>query len=421
MTASPKSLMGRLGAGLLPESEFSLIVASHFGETVQREAKVIRYGRDGVKAIDARYKDDALISITKGPALTEDDIRRIGARVRSEAAESRECVCRSFVFSGQRVNGFWRYRDRFQLLPAGDGAPEVPYALGWHPLILEFKVRWSPDVSLFASRRADEQTRIVLLLNAFMPHGMTHIGFRSVHRWVVETSLFTDGQHSARTIWASDGYLVPGFADRAEDFSNTDRLPEIPLFTAGSDFPGDGRDPLTLPHYLAAFIDCYNVLKDSDRRAFDRATYWYGHSGAMYQISYSAAFAALVQAIEALVPRGDKSRSTSRFIEFLTSFGFNKKTCETFYEIRSEILHGSRVLFSDLEGLFSMGHPGIGEFFLTYDECARAARHAMRYWLAQQVTRLAVAPGDQLDTSGSVTGSESESDSGLHHGQPWRG
>jgi len=60
-----------------------------------------------------------------GPALTSDDIEAVAARVRAEAAETREYVHRSIVLSVRRAVGFWRYEDRFQLLPAPPGAFDV--------------------------------------------------------------------------------------------------------------------------------------------------------------------------------------------------------------------------------------------------------------------------------------------------------
>ena len=67
----------------------------------------------------------------------------------------------------------------------------------------------------------------------------------------------------------------------------------------------------------------------------------------------------------------------------------DKKTCNDFYQIRSEILHGGRVLLYDFEGLFGMGlHHGTAEFYFNYDECERAARRAMLAWLHRQMSEV---------------------------------
>jgi hypothetical protein len=187
---SPEGLaLETLGAGLLPEHEFRSILGSHFDRVELRDRKVVSYLRDGDVAVAARYKDGELIELKRGPSLRAEDVAAIADRVKAEANETRECVDRCFVFSLQRTEGFWRFSDRFQLLPAPHDAPEVPFALGSHPLVLEYKVRMSADGRLQALRSEDTATRLVLLLNALIRFGLTRINFRLNPRWVIESVL----------------------------------------------------------------------------------------------------------------------------------------------------------------------------------------------------------------------------------------
>lgn len=79
--------------------------------------------------------------------------------------------------------------------------------------------------------------------------------------------------------------------------------------------------------------------------------------------------------------------ATVRFRSFLSSVGIDKKTSDGLYEIRSQIVHGSRVLLDDLESVFAGGmHPESAEFWLSYDDGESAARVAMRVWLMDKVT-----------------------------------
>jgi hypothetical protein len=161
------------------------------------------------------------------------------------------------------------------------------------------------------------------------------------------------------------------FTARAGDPSAGDRRATLSGFTASLQIPG----------YLAPGVACcYYALTDTDRDGFNRALYWFAHAQAIYPVSFSAAFAALVQAIEVLTARPgprdpcpecqqDRSPgSTARFKDFLTGVGVDRKTCDTFYKVRSDILHASRVLLTDIDGLFSTGlHPGSFEFYTNYD------------------------------------------------------
>ena len=390
--------MDVLGAELLPELDFRTVLASYFPEGAQQDPKVVTYGRNGDTAIVARYKDGRLRTLAAGPALKSEDVEAVAARVRAEAAETREYVHRSIVFSIRRPVGFWRYEDRFQLLPAPPGAPDVP-EVAPHPLVLEFKVRRSVNDILRAVRWTDTETKLVLLLNALLRFGLTRAGPRSKRRWVnaIEWPEGPTGQVTTRTTYGNDGYMLPGFfTASADDFSDTSHLPEIPTLAVGEPHSHDFAESLQIPSYLAPGVACYYALSDPDRDVFNRSLYWFAHASAMYSVSYSAAFAALVQAIEALVsqpaprdpcPECEQDRSpgaTARFRDFLTSVGVDRKACNTFYQIRSDVLHASRVLLTDIDGLFSIDlHPGSFEFYTNYDTCEQAARFAILTWLKE--------------------------------------
>ena len=389
--------MDELGAGLLPEPEFRTILAAHFREITQPAPQVITYGRNDDTALLARYKDGRLRRLEAGPALKPDDIDAVAARVRAEAAETREHVHRSIVFSPRRPAGFWRFADRFQLLPAPPSAPDT-LGLAPHPLVLEFKVRWSADTTLSTMRWTDTETRLVLLLNALLRFGLTHTGFRTRQQWVIAME-HPDGHPApvtTRTIYAHDGYAFPDFTATAEDFSDTSNLPEIPALSPGEPHSADFTAPLQIPSYLEPGVACYYALTGTDRDVFHRSLYWFTHASAVYPASFSAAFAALVQTIEALAgqpgprdpcPECQHDRSpgaTSRFRDFLAQVGVDRRTANAFYQIRSDILHGSRVLLDDIDGLFSTSlHPGSFEFYINYDTCEQAARFAMLNWLRQ--------------------------------------
>src|SRR5215472_2380936 len=400
MARQAPNLMDELGAELLPDPEFRTVLTTHFPEGAQSDPKVVTYSRNGDTAIVARYKDGRLSTLRPGPALKPEDVEAVATTVRAEAAETRECVYRSIAFSIRRPAGYWRFLDRFQLLPAPSGAPDTDAQVAPHPLVLEFKVRRSANDAVSTMRWTDAETKLVLLLNVLLRFGLTHTGFQQHQRWVIETEWPAGRTRPAsrRTIYASDGYLLPGFPGWADDFSDTSQLHEIPTLGIGEPHSADSAAPLEIPSYLAPGVACYYALTALDRDVFNRALYWFAHARAMYGVSSSAAFAALVQAIETLAgqpgsadpcPECKHDRSpgpTIRFKDFLTSVGVDRKTCDTFYKIRSDVLHGSRVLHGDIDGLFSTGlDPGSFEFYVNYDQCEQAARIAMLTWLWRQM------------------------------------
>jgi hypothetical protein len=71
-------------------------------------------------------------------------------------------------------------------------------------------------------------------------------------------------------------------------------------------------------------------------------------------------------------------------MDFLARVEMDRKTANAFNQIRSDILHGSRVLLDDIDGPFSTGlNPGSFEFHINYDTCEQVGRFAMLTCLRQ--------------------------------------
>jgi hypothetical protein len=102
-------------------------------------------------------------------------------------------------------------------------------------------------------------------------------------------------------------------------------------------------------------------LVEEKRDAFLRASFWYRHANQVYSYSHSAAFMALVSAIEALIPDdqlakcancGTVTGTTKLFSEFLERFAPARQTKPVdrkyFYSLRSKFSHGGALLADDL-------------------------------------------------------------------------
>jgi hypothetical protein len=129
--------------------------------------------------------------------------------------------------------------------------------------------------------------------------------------------------------------------------------------------PGDyytkmlGGDLLRVPTDLDAQICGYIELSPDHREKFDRALSWLDMSARQWSASVSAAFAALVSAIEALTERGDRHHfncpvcgkqtqheepgATRRFKDFIETYAADAGTVRRgkVYPLRSDILHGA--------------------------------------------------------------------------------
>ena len=159
----------------------------------------------------------------------------------------------------------------------------------------------------------------------------------------------------------------------------------------------DGRS-LPVPADLDESICRYLDLSPSDKAKFDRATFWLDMFSRQWTISVSAAFAALVSAIEALTERGvahqfkcpicddltqhEVPGSTRRFRDFMNTYAPGAKSAirNQIYDLRSGILHGSKLIELDYALAFGWDPPWRKQQELIW-ELSKITRTALRNWL----------------------------------------
>ena len=119
-------------------------------------------------------------------ALNEDDIRRLQEQVAIVNGTNSDLLASFFHFSYMPVTGWWRYRDKFQLLPPPPGAPLPSMVVADHPFLIEACYA-APDHHLVrSSRRMRTMNDLQLLLPALLrgPIYKPHAG-RPVKHWVL--------------------------------------------------------------------------------------------------------------------------------------------------------------------------------------------------------------------------------------------
>jgi hypothetical protein len=143
----------------------------------------------------------------------------------------------------------------------------------------------------------------------------------------------------------------------------------------------------------------YLELSAGDRARFDRATFWLDMTSHHWNSSASASFAAFVSAIEALTERGVVHRfkcpvcgertqheapgATRRFKDFLETYAPGAALAarrDEMYDLRSGILHGSKLIELDYALAFGWDPPWWNQSELLW-ELSSLTRIALRNWL----------------------------------------
>jgi hypothetical protein len=333
-------------------------------------------------------------------ALTPDAWSALIERIDQEFVVSTGAsVNRQVYFSMTQVRGWWRYRDRFQIVPVPDAAPKAGFLD--HPLLIEFRYQRAADHLLDGCRRAREVSKLALLLNALLVGRIRPLGGRSLgspgFAWVLlptETNC-----NELRIAHRQEAYFYDGMNEHADDFAPVANLPPIPEVGRDNYHNFNRRSTnysIEVPSDLTDSFDRFFGLEPRAQDRFLNACYWLSQSNP--KISTSMAFLAAIQAIETLVDRdvrdltgckggkkGKRFGSTKLFAAFVEKYVLASQvgddTRHLLYEIRSGLTHGYNPPFlMDTEIMGSMNPAGFEQS--SYLSLAlMSARVALHNWL----------------------------------------
>ncbi len=289
-------------------------------------------------------------------------------------------VGRDCSFSTFRVDGSWRgKRSGVQILPPPADAPRAPVEMAEHPFIVEYPVKVSDLWPITNFRRMREHRQLTFLLNVLLAGGTTIQPRRSRHLWAIVPEKGVSGQEVK---WVQEFYFAKiGEAVRDElSPPAAETLEEVDAKTYYETVGHDGRG-LRVPADLDDSICCYMRLSKANRDKFSRAGFWMDMASRQWTVSFSASFASLVIAVEAL---GESDlRPTERFRNFIEQYAPGASLANRrreMYALRSDILHGSGLMEMDQDAHFGWAPPEQNEKDLIY-ELWGLTRIAMRNWI----------------------------------------
>jgi hypothetical protein len=180
--------------------------------------------------------------------------------------------------------------------------------------------------------------------------------------WVFEP--FEDGKE-LKSIYLQEGYSWSGAVGETEDFSNVHNIPALKQIKPQEYLTRRGisiDQNLDVPEDLELLLDKFFALSPEDRDKFLRASYWFQLAADIFSRSKSAAFVALVSAIEAFIS-GEYQR-TKKFVDFveanLPGTPIPEAERKRFYRLRSNLSHGGGLLLGD-HGSWGFTQKGISE------------------------------------------------------------
>lgn len=346
-------------------------------------------------AVDLRvqFAEGKCVRILAGSSLDDETYEALVGRIHSEVTQSwGRVIARTFLFSDIPVEGYWRYRDEFQILPPGPKAPRPQQLIGPHPFVLEHSLSTSPNKLLEVYRRSSIVRRWALLLGAIAASRV----WGAIHRLQMHWVLVKGSPDQVQC--CQEFYSVPDEQQDRTSWTPTEgieSIPELDPVSYYSRLPLTGR-PLTLPSTARNCLDRVAQLADDDLQRFLRACFWLNHAMEVYAPSQSSAYVALATAIEALLPADSDTQfciecgrpmgpgPTRKFVDFINRHvpdtGQFRSRREKLYGLRSAIAHGGKLFLTDYDPLHMM-HPDGWSHWGPMMDMVHTVRFSLHNWL----------------------------------------
>jgi hypothetical protein len=393
-----ENLLPRLMPVGVEHHELVSVLSPHFGGSVHdTDRRVTLFPTHPPHALRLEYNRDLEpTGAFAEETLTEKDIETVWVELNRNYFESAGTgICQTVLLVSGPMDGWWRYRDRFQIVPVPPAAPRPNFLMAAFPFLLEFTYNRSPDEFVSGRRRQRDGYRLSLVLSALIRrsitwHLATEVGNRR-HAWVQ----LPNSGGVWNVVYCSMTYDHASIRHLPETFTPTGELPPIPLVPAEQYYrPGyiRGGDGLELPDDLEESFDIFFALPGRLQDRFLQASYWLHQTNRVD--SFSGIFLHTIQAIESLAwqprtqtfcPRCNKPDGpgpTRLFNDFLDRFAPGAiEGRRVLYNVRSGLSHGSMPPFLvDTEIHFGYVPEDHDQRQLASD-ALEAARIAMHNWL----------------------------------------
>ena len=194
-------------------------------------------------------------------------------------------------------------------------------------------------------------------------------------------------------------YTYAGLRGETDVFASIDGLDPLRTVQAAEFYNqrGIGSDSqFDLPDNFEKQLDTFFELSPMKQKQFLRACFWYQYANRIHSYSRSAAFSAVISAIETLMPDDEEGEPrcrecgktmkgvTQRFAEFVDSLAphTGQANRKKLYRLRSQLSHGGSLLLSDFEMLEHGLTPAGTKEWMNIDEAWQLLRIILVNWLS---------------------------------------
>src|SRR6476659_4138693 len=124
------SLADELVIAAVNRDDLMTLIASYFSWVQWQGVSALIYRREtGEVAVTLTYRGNRLVDVEAGPGLSDETRERLRDDVAALTTAHETIVWRDVFFNILPVDGYWRYRDEWQIVPPPPQAPRPDVAI----------------------------------------------------------------------------------------------------------------------------------------------------------------------------------------------------------------------------------------------------------------------------------------------------
>ncbi len=342
--------------------ELLQILLGHFGNAQGISAGVTRFQTSGSPHyLDVRMtRTGSIARMTRSRSFPRTELQAVEGAIAQVLHDNGTTVGTTVVFASEEVQGWFRYRDRFQIAPVPPGVPTPTNKIvDDQPFLLQVRYRRSGNFQIDLMRLNRQTTFYGRVLNLLLIGRVKLPSRYTQSAWVMDWS----NPQNVTSEWKRLGYVL-NVPFQQDDFVAVDDYPSLPTLEVSDYFRKSfyhSTFSLHIPQNLSQSLDAVMSLALTDRQRFLTACEWYTTYWQVVAQSSSAAYVALVTAIESLMKNGapvpcevcgqPRYRLGKRFQDFIkvyAPFATQRPTeLKRLYDVRSGLTHGLELMEDD--------------------------------------------------------------------------
>lgn len=345
-------------------SELCRILSNHFRQGgYANEDRQIWSNPEQSKLLIIDFDKGQRITAISTVGLTSPEIEIIQQDVRRKLIDDQEDSIRQMVcLSLGRIDGGFRYKQEFCIVPAPADIPKMDHIFGEHPYLLQLRYKRSKDQLTSDLRVKKRAFEVIPILN-----GITRTHFLLPTKYTTFSwGISLNGQHDPAPQRFREDYVIKRLEIDLSEFDNQGLLIELIPRGPYYDIRNNVNWPVVLPENFELLLDTAFSLPQDEYQKLYRACLWFTKGQQIWRISESASFLCVVSALESLVARAEKCtechqtiteglsicpscdqpqyRVTKAFKEFIQQYAPRAASKDQFmklvYKVRSDLVHG---------------------------------------------------------------------------------